>query len=534
MLISERAPATTPTAHANRERTEARRRRRDLLAVAAMTVVAVALRLPTIGRSYWVDEAISVGIASRPLGQLPQLLRHDGSPPLWYVLLHGWMAVFGTAPVATHALALLVSVLVVPVAWWAGRQVFGAAAGLAAAGLAATNPFLAWYGTENRMYTLMVGLALVALTLTIRARRDRSARDAVGAAVTFAALVYTHNWGLYLLAATGATLLVLARRDRDRGLAVWTVAAGAGVGIAYLPWLPSLIEQASATAAPWAVPPGIGDLFADPTTTLGGTIGFLVAPALLGGVVLTRRSRSRATSDTATFLVVVTVVATLGGWLLAHLEPSWTVRYLAVTIPGWLLAAAGTLSATRTGRRVLAGVCTALAAWSVVGSLWPNPDPANAKDNGAAVAAAASGSLRAGDLVVVTQTEQTPVISYYLPAGLSYYDPMGRVADPGVVDWDHIITRLGAASPCASVEPAVAALPVGARVLEVDPLSPVGASGSAWSKDAHRQVVAIDDLLGQEPSLRPVRSFTQGTSPKPFSPVIGELFVKVRGATTCP
>ncbi|MEY4916125.1 MAG: hypothetical protein RL616_38, partial [Verrucomicrobiota bacterium] len=38
----------------------------------------------------------SVNIARLPLGELPEALRHDGHPPLYYALLHVWMQVAGS------------------------------------------------------------------------------------------------------------------------------------------------------------------------------------------------------------------------------------------------------------------------------------------------------------------------------------------------------------------------------------------------------------------------------------------------------
>jgi mannosyltransferase len=502
--------------------------------VGAFCVVAVLLQVPTISRRYWVDESISIGIASHPLRQLPALLRLDGSPPLWYAILHFWMLAFGSSPVATHSLSLLFSVAVVPLAYWAARELFGRTQGICAAALAATNPFLGWYATENRMYTLVVGLGLVAVTLAVRAVRDRSRRDAVLAVAAYAALDYTHNWGLYLTAVTVVYLAVRAHRAGDARLRAWVVGCGTGVFALYLPWLPSFLEQAGNTAAPWAVAPGIGDLFADPSTTLGGTIGVVVAPVLALAVWWTRGRRCRGTSQAATVVTSITLATIVLGWVAAHIEPSWTVRYLAVTVGCWLLAAAGALGGTRSGRRVVVGICILLSVWSIVGALLPNPNRSYAKDNAAAVAAAAAPYLHPGDLVVVGQTEQVPVLAYYLGTRLTYLNPMGRVSDPMVVDWKHIVADLEHADACRTIEPLVAALPVGSQILEIDPLSPVGASGSAWARAAHLQVVSIDRLLGTEPSLEAVRSFTEGISPRPYSPVIGELFVKVRSQTTCP
>ncbi len=68
----------------------------------------------------WLDEGISVGIASHPLGSIPGLLRQDGSPPLYYGLLHLWMSAFGTADDTTHLPSLVFALAMVPTALWAG------------------------------------------------------------------------------------------------------------------------------------------------------------------------------------------------------------------------------------------------------------------------------------------------------------------------------------------------------------------------------------------------------------------------------
>src|ERR1051325_2259176 len=53
----------------------------------------------------WLDEALSVNIARLPLRDLPTALKHDGAPPLYYVLLHVWTAVLGSGDWAVRALS---------------------------------------------------------------------------------------------------------------------------------------------------------------------------------------------------------------------------------------------------------------------------------------------------------------------------------------------------------------------------------------------------------------------------------------------
>ncbi|MCU4183600.1 glycosyltransferase family 39 protein [Acidiferrimicrobium sp. IK] len=514
----------------------------DVRIVAALTVLAAVLRVPNLGRSYWVDEGISIGIASHPIGQIPGLLRRDGSPPLFYYLLHYWLQWFGSSPVATHTLALVISLGVVFAAWWAGRTLFGRAAGLAAAGLAATSPFLNWYGTETRMYTLVCGLGCVAVAFVVRALRYRRLVDAAGAVVTYSALLYTHNWSLYLFAVTVGVLLVRALRDGDRAL-LRAVMLGAGaVFVLYLPWLPSFLVQARTTAAPWAVPPGVGDFFADPASMLGGTLGFVVAPLLAFGAWWTRSERQARTvaggeqlagGDGVGLLAVIGIAALALGWLGAYIDPSWTVRYLGVVFGPLILAAAGALATTSRGRAVIGTVCALCAGWSLIGSLLPNPSAHYAKSNVAAVAGAAAPDLRPGDVIVVAQTEQLAVVRHYLGPDYTYVTPTGPVADPTVVNWTDLVHRLEAANVCQTVLPTVAALPPGAAILEVNPVKAIGASGSTWSRAANGKVEAVDRLLAGQSSLIPTRSYAEATVPRPFSAVVGELFVKQAGQMSC-
>ena len=59
----------------------------------------------------WLDEALSVEIASLPLSEFYQALRQDGSPPLYYLVLHLWMLVLGSSEEAVRGLSLLFGLL---------------------------------------------------------------------------------------------------------------------------------------------------------------------------------------------------------------------------------------------------------------------------------------------------------------------------------------------------------------------------------------------------------------------------------------
>src|SRR3712207_699665 len=189
------------------------------LGLGVLVLASTYVRTRNIGAGFWIDEGLSVGIADRPLTDIPGVLRQDGSPPLYYLLLAAWLPVTGDSEAATHALSLVLALACVPVAWWGGRLLFGPRSGWRAAGLAAVNPFVTHYAQEARMYALVALLGLIAAICCVQAfatvpPEDGSVRRnaALGFALAFAAMLYTHNWAFFFgLATAAAGALVVAQ-----------------------------------------------------------------------------------------------------------------------------------------------------------------------------------------------------------------------------------------------------------------------------------------------------------------------------------
>src|SRR5437588_7023143 len=178
--------------------------------------ISAVLRTYFISGQFWMDEAITTGIASHPLGQIPGLLRHDGSPPLFYILLHFWIRAFGAGEAATHALPLLFGLLTIPVGMWAGWSLFGRRAGIMAATLFAFSTWLTEYAQETRMYELMGLLGLVATAAFIHAFVYRRRKYLVVFALCEALMLYTHAWGMFFGAGAVIALIPIWMNSGDR------------------------------------------------------------------------------------------------------------------------------------------------------------------------------------------------------------------------------------------------------------------------------------------------------------------------------
>jgi hypothetical protein len=448
--------------------------------LAGLIALATALRLEGIGTWYWIDESLSIGLARHNFYEIPSLLLRDGSPPLWYLLLHGWTAVFGTSVTATHALSLVFAVLTVPLAWYLARGLFGERAAWFAAVLAAINPFVTYFGRETRMYSLVVLLAMLVAATFVDAFVDGRRRAAWWFGGSLVALLYTHNWGIYTAVACVVALVpvVIASPDRSALLRRAALVFG-GVALAYLPWVPALLSQVQNTGAPWSFTPSargvvreLAALFRDERT-----LGVLALATLIGLSTYGRWLRSRDTLAVAALAIVVAGPVGMG-WVMAHVEPSWATRYLAVVV-GTLLLLVGVAISRAGAAGVIALAIAALLVLQPVSRLGGLPLPRDAKSNARAVARHMVPRLADGDVVIVAQPEAVPLFRGELGAGFVYADPTGVVEDPTMMDWRDAEARLRSATT-ASLAPLVDTLEPGQRILVVAPGNAAADTDTSW------------------------------------------------------
>ena len=122
----------------------------------------------------WWDEARNIDVAGRALTQVATAPELDIHPPVYFYLLHGWLAgagpntdqLPGQGAFAARFMSLWFGVLLVPLMAALGRRVGGRWTGLGAALGAAFLPFLLGEAQETRMYTVtLVWLACAGLAL---------------------------------------------------------------------------------------------------------------------------------------------------------------------------------------------------------------------------------------------------------------------------------------------------------------------------------------------------------------------------------
>ena len=204
-------------------------------------LLAAALRVYDVGgRDLWVDEANGVLMSQESLSGLFERLKLDSSPPLYYIMLHGWIKLFGDGEAAVRAVSVLAGLVLVACVFIVGRRLFSLETGAIAAALVATSPIQVFYSQQARMYSLLPALALLSIYWLWLAVVYDKRRFVVAYGVATLAALYVHNYGLYLLPAHAAVLVWSGALRKKPG--TW-LACLACIVIGYLPWLPTLLVQ---------------------------------------------------------------------------------------------------------------------------------------------------------------------------------------------------------------------------------------------------------------------------------------------------
>ena len=96
--------------------------------IAALTLAGLLLRsLRLEAPPLWWDEGYSVYFATEPLSRMVWLTARDIHPPLYYALLHGWIAPWqNAAPATDRWLSVLLGVAGLPSIYWVGRTFYPA------------------------------------------------------------------------------------------------------------------------------------------------------------------------------------------------------------------------------------------------------------------------------------------------------------------------------------------------------------------------------------------------------------------------
>jgi hypothetical protein len=312
---------------------------RAALVVGALTVVALALRLPPMRDALVGDELFMFRIVhDRSLGDAWHVIREtEKTPPLFFLFAWG-AAKLGDPTLWIRLPSLVFGTALVPLAYLLGLRTVGRAAGVVAAAFIALGPFSIFYATEGRAYSAIAFLAALSTLCLLHALDTNRRRWWVAYGLAVLAVVYTHYIGIFVLLAQAAWAFWVYRERLRELIVVHGLAL-----LAFVPWIPSYLLQQSHSSdearriAAFAPPSleylaeitarvqvghpfiGLKDLPGRAVATLA--VGVIVLAAAAAVVRLWRRGRGALRLSSPVVLIGLLAVATPAGVALISVRP---------------------------------------------------------------------------------------------------------------------------------------------------------------------------------------------------------------------
>jgi len=383
----------------------AARERTGLLLGLVLLLAAAGFGLQLGHSSLFIDEVYSWQASRGSLDDLRHALQYNEvAPPLYYLLLHGWMQLAGSdSEIVLRMPSVLAGVALVASVCWLGGLVAGRRAGLIAATLAAVSPLVLLYAQQVRAYIFVMLALTIAVAAVLQATRDRSLRwllVAGGAAICSLMLHYT---AVLVLAPVVVWLWYQPEIDLR-----WRIGFAAACALPLGALLPLALEQTSQGhhdgASTYASLTMFNAVRIAGSPFDGRATGSFMIARELGAVIVVEALALLALAERfrgvrARWLIAACGAVPLAAVLVASAlaQPVALTRYTAVAVPFILVAIAAVAVRLTRPLAALLLICTLAA--SGVGLLAAQRDEGRNPDTRAAMETVAH-NWRQGDVVV--------------------------------------------------------------------------------------------------------------------------------------
>jgi mannosyltransferase len=286
-----------------------------------------------------LDEPFSIYHAQFPVPVLVDQLKAYNNPPLYEIILHFWIRIFGISPLSVRILPMLFASFCPVALFYLAKGNFSSAVGVLSSLLLSFSSLLMYYAHDCRVYSLFVLLAILSVHFYIRCvfRLERRIFSLVMFVICSTLLVYAHYFGFFVLMLLGLHLLIFARR-----IILRIAICFGSILVLYLPHLyPFIIRLGdSVSQGTWVEPPdGIESLYNSlwaysnfPVVTVTCIVILVISAFkfLKAGAVVAGRG-------VGWLVIAWFLFAYLGMFIISYWVPMYIARYLIYGLPAYYL-----------------------------------------------------------------------------------------------------------------------------------------------------------------------------------------------------
>lgn len=316
-----------------------------LLVVGFALIFAVISLSIGMSQSVWFDEAYSITLAKRPIGELVHLTAIDVHPPFYYLFLHFWGGLFGFGELSLRLSSVIPMFFAIILTAILLKRLFNKPFAGFATLLLCLSPMLIRYGFEIRMYAMATMLAVLATIVLVLIEAEKNAKRRHLLQFAYAALVALGMLALYytiVIWLTHFAYLIWQTVKNKKSILCqefWLMYILAV--LLFTPWLFVAIKQFTNGALaqisePMTVNNLLGvfsfNLLYKPIWQLDQIFGLLILGFItLFGVLLAKKVKNK--QKNTSFLIFMAAGPLLVEILICLIKPMYVERYLVYSAP---------------------------------------------------------------------------------------------------------------------------------------------------------------------------------------------------------
>lgn len=323
-----------------------------------ITVSCTVSFLTLYSQSIRLDESQSIWASTKSIPAILSYIAQDVHVPLYALMLHVWMQIFGTDILMVRLLSFVFFIATLPVLYTFSKESGSRRVAYLTVALFTLSPFVMWYSNEARMYTLFTLVTSLNHLYFLRLIRSEGKCAKFGYFVSAVAGLYTHYFFLFLLITQGifviARCAALVYSDSEfRVKSVWSITKKhmrlplRWGGIAFeaflmlTPWITYVYSLGTANnASPLIPPPTSFNIFQTVVQFLFGfqtqaIQTFIIAlwPLSLVMMFMLLTKRKNIPVSGIRYFGLVTILPIVLVFFVSFIRPIFLSRYLILVTP---------------------------------------------------------------------------------------------------------------------------------------------------------------------------------------------------------
>jgi hypothetical protein len=291
------------------------------------------------GMYYWLDETSSVFRASHPVTWMIRQSFTDPNPPLYFILLKGWMSVFGISEFSTRALSVFFSALSVFILYYLARRFFNRETAFYVSLFFTVSQIHLYFSHETRGYTLLALMGALTFYFYLQTINTPSILNLIKYTATITLLLYIHPVPVILIIIQFICLLFYFSENRKGAL--YVIAGQFIAAILFGAWV--LKNQWISKMKSWIPSPDPGKLKELLVTYLNTEFIFYLSAAVLLAIIvliiIRLIQKKTIFEDFRSFILLLSwgLLPILVIYFISQYSSRWDTRYMLFATPGLYL-----------------------------------------------------------------------------------------------------------------------------------------------------------------------------------------------------